>query len=260
MRIYDRKSSESRDSQRKLQCFTTGQETLINIVAGLKEKHAVAEDIVRQQAEVEGCLDTLSKHQRMDRRRTTTGSMIGVEAQAPSPRSERFGEHFIYEEQGDLNEHGSVASNTVQEQLNLSRNARPAEQHGQSLHEELLRVKLAAVEQQQKNLKKEKDEFEKQKAREKAELDKQKANLVQFKARELKTEDSGTDNEQRSKSRKSRAQHRDQNEYRSNEKKKGERKIKTSIPFTTDDSQFGASSDDYGTDYEASVYDTAKES
>uniref|UniRef100_A0A8R1HUZ5 Uncharacterized protein n=1 Tax=Caenorhabditis japonica TaxID=281687 RepID=A0A8R1HUZ5_CAEJA len=122
------------------------------------------------------------------------------------------------------------------------------------------RVKLAAVEQQQENLKKEKDEFEKQKTREKAELDKQKANLVQLKARELKTEDSGTDNEQRSKSRKSRAQHRDQNEYRSNEKKKSERKIKTSIPFTSDDSQFGASSDDYGTDHEASVYDTAKES
>uniref|UniRef100_A0A8R1I930 Uncharacterized protein n=3 Tax=Caenorhabditis japonica TaxID=281687 RepID=A0A8R1I930_CAEJA len=121
--------------------------------------------------------------------------MVGVEAQAPSPRSDRFIEHFIHEEQEDLKERGNVASNTIQEQLNLSRHARPGEQHGLSLHEELLRVKLDAVEQQQKNLNKEREEFEKQKLRDKAELDKEKAKLVQLKTRNLKTEDSRTDNQ-----------------------------------------------------------------
>uniref|UniRef100_A0A8R1J031 Uncharacterized protein n=1 Tax=Caenorhabditis japonica TaxID=281687 RepID=A0A8R1J031_CAEJA len=46
-------------AKKATECFENGQGTLINILAGIKDKHALAEDIVRQQAEVEECLDSL---------------------------------------------------------------------------------------------------------------------------------------------------------------------------------------------------------
>uniref|UniRef100_A0A8R1HG19 Uncharacterized protein n=1 Tax=Caenorhabditis japonica TaxID=281687 RepID=A0A8R1HG19_CAEJA len=205
-------------AKKATECFENGQGTLINILAGIKDKHALAEDIVRQQAEVEECLDSLQ----------SINEWIEEELQ-------------------------------LDQQQNLLRHARPAEQHGLSLHEELLRVKLDAVEQQQKNLKKEREEFEKQNLRDKAELDKEKAKLVQLKTRNLKTENSRTDSEHKSKSGKSRARQIDQKQTRTHEHKTNKRKIIKSTPFTSDESQLGASSDDNCMDHGTSVYDTAKE-
>uniref|UniRef100_A0A8R1EQI9 Uncharacterized protein n=1 Tax=Caenorhabditis japonica TaxID=281687 RepID=A0A8R1EQI9_CAEJA len=57
--LRSQKKRITRFAKKATECFENGQGTLINILAGIKDKHALAEDIVRQQAEVEGCLDSL---------------------------------------------------------------------------------------------------------------------------------------------------------------------------------------------------------
>uniref|UniRef100_A0A8R1ILK4 Uncharacterized protein n=1 Tax=Caenorhabditis japonica TaxID=281687 RepID=A0A8R1ILK4_CAEJA len=137
--LRSQKKRITRFAKKATECFENGKGTLINILAGIKDKNALAEDIVRQQAEKELQLDRenpalpdRTEHYRATLKAYTYEKdypewikkleymntqlkalidiMVGVEAQAPSPRSDRFIEHFIHEEQEDLKERGNVAS------------------------------------------------------------------------------------------------------------------------------------------------------